>query len=66
MDDEEVKAREWPTPKTASKVRSFHGLSSFSYRFVNNFNSTATFLNGLVVKKVKFVWIDNQERLLFN
>ena len=29
MDEEKVKAiKEWPTPKTISKVRSFHGLAS--------------------------------------
>ncbi|XP_057993790.1 uncharacterized protein LOC131174452 [Hevea brasiliensis] len=57
VDDEKVKAiREWPTPKNASKVRSFHGLASFYRRFVPNFSSLAAPLNELVKKNVTFVW----------
>jgi hypothetical protein len=30
MDEEKVNAiRDWPTPKSISEVRSFHGFSSF-------------------------------------
>ncbi|XP_057994977.1 uncharacterized protein LOC110659821 [Hevea brasiliensis] len=56
VDDEKVKAiRDWPTPKNASEVRSFHGLASFYRRFVPNLSTLAAPLNELV-KNVTFVW----------
>ena len=50
-DEEKVKAiREWPVPKNANEVRSFHGLTSFDRRFVKNFSSLVPPLNELVKK----------------
>jgi hypothetical protein len=63
VDEEKVKAiREWPVPRNANEVRSFHGLASFYRRFVKNFSSIAAPLNELVKKNVVFKWTDVHEK----
>ena len=40
IDLEKVKViLEWPTPRSATKVGSFHGLASFYKKFIRNFSS---------------------------
>uniref|UniRef100_A0A2N9ERR9 Reverse transcriptase n=1 Tax=Fagus sylvatica TaxID=28930 RepID=A0A2N9ERR9_FAGSY len=63
VDEEKVKAiKEWPTPKSITEVRSFHGLASFYRRFVKDFNTLAAPLTEIVKKSVGFKWGSEQDR----
>ena len=63
VDGEKIKAIvEWPTPKSATDVRSFHGLASFYRRFVQNFSSLVSPLTELTKKNVSFVWSEKAQR----
>jgi hypothetical protein len=63
VDEEKVKAiKEWPTPKSITEVRSFHGLASFYRRFVKNFSTLAAPLTEIVKKLVGFKWGSEQDR----
>ncbi|RDX77135.1 Retrovirus-related Pol polyprotein from transposon gypsy, partial [Mucuna pruriens] len=58
VDNEKVKAiQSWPTAKSVSDVRSFHGFASFYIRFVKNFSTLGAHLNEIVKKNVGFKWV---------
>uniref|UniRef100_A0A2N9GWQ7 CCHC-type domain-containing protein n=1 Tax=Fagus sylvatica TaxID=28930 RepID=A0A2N9GWQ7_FAGSY len=62
VDEEKVKAiKEWPTPKSITEVRSFHGLASFYRRFVKDFSTLAAPLAEVIKKNVGFHWGADQE-----
>jgi len=62
MDEAKVKAiQEWPTLKSITDVRSFHGLASFYRRFVKDFSTIASPLTKIVKKVVSFKWGEEQE-----
>jgi hypothetical protein len=63
VDEEKVKAiKEWPTPKSITEVRSFHGLASFYRRFVKDFSTLTAPLTEIVKKSVGFKWGSEQDR----
>lgn len=63
VDEEKIKSiKEWPTPKSVTEVRSFHGLASFCRRFVKNFSTLVAPLTEIIKKSVGFKWSSEQER----
>ena len=55
VDEEKVKAiKEWPTPKSITEVRNFHGLDSFYRQFVKDFSTLAAPLTKIIKKSIGF------------
>ena len=62
VDEKKVRAiRERPAPKSATEVRSFHGLATFYRQFIRNF-STLVVLMTDYLKKSPFVWTNDADR----
>nr|KYP52754.1 Retrovirus-related Pol polyprotein from transposon 17.6 [Cajanus cajan] len=56
VDLEKIKAiQNWPTLKSVGDIRSFHGLTRFYRRFVQDFSTFASPFNELGKKNVPFV-----------
>nr|GEV31359.1 putative reverse transcriptase domain-containing protein [Tanacetum cinerariifolium] len=53
--------RDWVSPKTATKIRQFLGLTGYYRRFIKGFSKIAKSMTKLTQKKVKFYWGDKQE-----
>jgi len=63
VDEEKVRGtQDWPTPKSAAKVRRFYGLVAFYGWFIYNFSSLVAPMIDCLKKKGHFVWTDEAGR----
>ena len=62
VDPAKVEAiKKWESPKTATEIRQFLGLTGYYRRFIGNFSTIAQPLTTLTQKDKKFVWGEKQE-----
>jgi len=62
VDESKIKAtREWPTPSSMQKVRSFHGLASLYKRFVRDFSTIVAPITD-VHKAKQFEWTEKAQK----
>jgi len=54
--------RDWLTPKSATKVRSFYGPVTFYRLFIRNFSSLVAPMINCLMKKGPLVWTDEAGR----
>ena len=56
-DPEKIESvRNWPIPKSVTQVKSFLGLASYYWKFIDNFAKIAHPLTSLTHKRAKFCW----------
>ena len=61
VDETKVEAvRNWPTPRSITEVRSFHGLASFYWRFVSHFSEIMAPLADCM-RGTQFEWTSDAE-----
>nr|GEU78280.1 hypothetical protein [Tanacetum cinerariifolium] len=53
--------KDWTSPKTATEIRQFLGLSGYYRRFIEGFSRIARPMTKLTQRKVKFDWGDKQK-----
>nr|GFC50047.1 putative reverse transcriptase domain-containing protein [Tanacetum cinerariifolium] len=53
--------KNWKTPESPTKIRSFLGLAGYYRRFIENFSKIAEPLTQLTQKNKAYVWGDKQE-----
>ncbi|GJT73013.1 reverse transcriptase domain-containing protein [Tanacetum coccineum] len=53
--------KNWKTPKSSTKIRSFLGLAGYYQRFIENFSKIAKPLTLLTQKNKAYVWGDKQD-----
>jgi len=64
IDEEKVRAIwDWPIPKSATEVRSFHELATFYQRFIRNFSSLVAPMTDCLKKNGVFICTDEAEMI---
>ncbi len=64
VDSKITAVKNFPTPKSVERVRSFLGLAGYYRAYVKNFTSTASPRTRLLKKDVPFLWNDAQQQSL--